>query len=1487
LIVGLQLFCQNKGALKTLFRVLPAMPRPQGAGGDLFDAPTLSGLRWTLLAQSYYSSRLSAETIQRQAARLLHVMQPLRPERDSLPMLGHVLATLPSVVCMDSVVGSATASTSTVAYLPVFEELVDWAAQAPQDELAACLAEGVAEYCSGTWGGSTQVPMTAVALARLLVLSAPSLGAHRLSTVLRPLADVLSTVHSHAYLPPLSRARALMLLRALLAVAWPAGGNADVHLNRVVAGSGVPLGWGENSEPLHAEWVGVNRACDTLFPSDLAFVPTGEHHESIAAVTDTVGATPCDDVEEAIRTLQEMAPSSTQVAPLMLLREAVRTMLSPEHVSSEVASVTQGALMPGLRLTDGLGGVWGPDHPEGGPRRDTDSFVAVPRLTTTFYLALLRDSIRACPASSAFRTAVCALVTTSASRLPDVGAGGGLPEPTVAVQQAHALHVLAVLTAVLLPYVPTALETHDSNGLATPGAGLELVRRLMGSALRRPAGVIDPALPLHLSGTPGDDPGSASLVEIRWLSVRSLAERARWAAMDALLRHGTEHGWGARGEERTSIARLPVEVAEELASAVCDAISSVGNGPGELAIACTMAAHVIAYTRGEGEEAGEVDAALRRGGAGRAAHSVSGTSLESLLLALAGQVWTARPSRRDLLAYTSAVMHPLLFARPGLHDRGAPLMSHLVRAWAIMSDDSHAPLCAQVFAARLCAIYSRALLSESSTVSRAVLGRHAPFLVALLMHREFVLPWEDAGLVDTHSRAQMMAWLQARGEGTAGYWQEACLPVVEALAVEPSRPPRVDPATVLSSRGAGAVTRVQALACLELATARAQEGSEVARDLVHAVALQLARLNVRPDWLREIPAGSPQHAARLRAWQALALIAGSIGAQAGSAEADASGLVYDAGADMWLPPAGQEGAAVTRLHEDAVTMLGCEAEDGGSAGGAAAAPLAPGERGRRRAKAASPKTVVKDANMPGPFAMGMQAALPSSPPASTTAAILLLAALRCALSTPQTPSLRHYIEVAAVALSRRFPVTSARMLLLPMLRDFNPRAQRAFSLLLISADTVRHVAAVAAAQSTSTAGVVCASLGRALLSSIFPFLTSPVGLCRLLAHVAVDDAVPLLFGPTSAIDEDEQAGLRAWVMPMLDLVRGCSEVSTMVLKARAHLRRVDPRRACALRFLLSSPVTEHGELVPRDAFSTVRATFQSLTSAQHHADTLAIVDSDCVPLHIKAAVAQGLLPALAMLDCRLRVLAAGPVGEGSASKEAVFVYQRKVLSALSDSEAASTRLSGGEEAYREAVAGVIAGAFAPDEAGAGQAARAAFTPRASHPLLTERGPGGRLSQPLIVIASLVSKAANLGGLARTCEIFSVGTLCVRDLRIREDQQFKDLAVTAGEWMPLVGVPHDTPSLRAYLRAQKAAGYTVVALEQASRSVALGSPAAALPPRTVLLLGAEKEGVPSDLLSEVDVIIEVPQTGVVRSLNVHVSAALVIWEYTRQRLSDAA
>ena len=52
---------------------------------------------------------------------------------------------------------------------------------------------------------------------------------------------------------------------------------------------------------------------------------------------------------------------------------------------------------------------------------------------------------------------------------------------------------------------------------------------------------------------------------------------------------------------------------------------------------------------------------------------------------------------------------------------------------------------------------------------------------------------------------------------------------------------------------------------------------------------------------------------------------------------------------------------------------------------------------------------------------------------------------------------------------------------------------------------------------------------------------------------------------------------------------------------------------------------------------------------------------------------------------------------------------------------------------------------------------------------------------------------------------------------------------------------------------------------------------------MLVLGREREGIPAGILALLDATVEIPQLGIIRSLNVHVSGAIAMFEYTRQAL----
>ena len=149
-------------------------------------------------------------------------------------------------------------------------------------------------------------------------------------------------------------------------------------------------------------------------------------------------------------------------------------------------------------------------------------------------------------------------------------------------------------------------------------------------------------------------------------------------------------------------------------------------------------------------------------------------------------------------------------------------------------------------------------------------------------------------------------------------------------------------------------------------------------------------------------------------------------------------------------------------------------------------------------------------------------------------------------------------------------------------------------------------------------------------------------------------------------------------------------------------------------------------------------------------------------------------------------------------------------------------------------------------------------------------------------ASLIDKVPNLAGLARTCEIMNASSLIIPNSDIVKLEEFKGVAVTAEKWIPMYQVLEK--DLLDYLAFQKSNGYKILGLEQTANSKMLHE--FDFPSRCILLLGKEKEGIPQEYYGMLDYCIEIPQFGIIRSLNVHVSGALCLWEYTKQQMTKS-
>uniref|UniRef100_A0A8C5MSP4 tRNA (guanosine(18)-2'-O)-methyltransferase TARBP1 n=1 Tax=Leptobrachium leishanense TaxID=445787 RepID=A0A8C5MSP4_9ANUR len=146
---------------------------------------------------------------------------------------------------------------------------------------------------------------------------------------------------------------------------------------------------------------------------------------------------------------------------------------------------------------------------------------------------------------------------------------------------------------------------------------------------------------------------------------------------------------------------------------------------------------------------------------------------------------------------------------------------------------------------------------------------------------------------------------------------------------------------------------------------------------------------------------------------------------------------------------------------------------------------------------------------------------------------------------------------------------------------------------------------------------------------------------------------------------------------------------------------------------------------------------------------------------------------------------------------------------------------------------------------------------------------GKSHGSLIVVASLIDKPTNLGGLCRTCEIFGASALVVDSLHHLNDKQFQYLSVSAEQWLPLIEIK---PSeLLRFLQMKKTQGYTIIGVEQTAKSFDLTE--YNFPEKSLLLLGNEREGIPANLIQHLDVCVEIPQQGIIRSLNVHGGSGL--------------
>jgi tRNA G18 (ribose-2'-O)-methylase SpoU len=141
-------------------------------------------------------------------------------------------------------------------------------------------------------------------------------------------------------------------------------------------------------------------------------------------------------------------------------------------------------------------------------------------------------------------------------------------------------------------------------------------------------------------------------------------------------------------------------------------------------------------------------------------------------------------------------------------------------------------------------------------------------------------------------------------------------------------------------------------------------------------------------------------------------------------------------------------------------------------------------------------------------------------------------------------------------------------------------------------------------------------------------------------------------------------------------------------------------------------------------------------------------------------------------------------------------------------------------------------------------------------------------RPFAIAAWNISKEYNVGSLVRTAH----ATAATEVLLVGE----RDWNVEAARTAELYTTVRHLDGADAFRSHLAAGGWRLVAVELHPRAVSLFE--ASYPERPCFLVGAELGGIPEELIAEAAVVVQIPQWGLVPSLNLAVAGSIVVYDF---------
>ncbi|MBQ0117960.1 MAG: RNA methyltransferase, partial [Flavobacterium sp.] len=146
--------------------------------------------------------------------------------------------------------------------------------------------------------------------------------------------------------------------------------------------------------------------------------------------------------------------------------------------------------------------------------------------------------------------------------------------------------------------------------------------------------------------------------------------------------------------------------------------------------------------------------------------------------------------------------------------------------------------------------------------------------------------------------------------------------------------------------------------------------------------------------------------------------------------------------------------------------------------------------------------------------------------------------------------------------------------------------------------------------------------------------------------------------------------------------------------------------------------------------------------------------------------------------------------------------------------------------------------------------------------------------PIIIVLDDIRSLHNIGSVFRTSDAFLIEKIYLCGITATPPN--KEIHKTALGATESVDWEYCESAIQL-IQKLKSDNVKIMAIEQVEQSVMLHNFEVAENEKYALIFGNEVKGVQQELIDEADGVIEIPQLGTKHSLNVSVSAGIVVWD----------